>query len=378
VINNLINLANYLDESGFKREADGVDALIKSATPELIDNIVDAWNDWWDNDAEVLNIPGYSSDWIEHITGPEFAHGPSPAFRMYVNKDGTPSNVNSKLINDPSYYPTESQIKQDPRFCHSDVDTLRTLIGKYCDGGACGDILKALGRDDGDVKSYRQLLSFDEYGDRGSGVSQLHLKFDSSGKMILKDMRAPKGESHTGGSHWDSAVYWSKFDIPLIGEICAPVDVGALLKHLLTDAVPGNFIDKTEELFGDEESYGYHPYTMTGSFPRHDRMDVLEYWEDETPLFVYGTLRKGEKNHKKLKGAEFLGKKTLKGFRRTEGHGPAIVPGNKDDSVNGELYSVDLETLKEIDEYEGEEYIRELVELNDQSKAYAYVYSPIE
>ena len=107
-----------------------------SVVPELIDDVGDAWNDWWDNDTEVLNIPGYSSDWIEHITGPEFAHGPSPAFRMYVNKDGTPSNVNSKLINDPSYYPTESQIKQDPRFCHSDVDTLRTLIGKYCDGGA--------------------------------------------------------------------------------------------------------------------------------------------------------------------------------------------------------------------------------------------------
>lgn len=121
-----------------------------------------------------------------------------------------------------------------------------------------------------------------------------------------------------------------------------------------------------------------------------DRVDLLiksfpdksawheQIFEDEAPLFVYGTLRKGEKNHKKLKGARSLGESTLKGFRRTEGEGPAIVPGDKNDSVDGELYDIDLETLKEIDEYEGEEYIRELVELEDGSKAYAYVYFPIE
>ena len=309
MINELIKLANALDESGFNKESDRVDALIKSAIPEptellpfspetavsqsehyksydgpsmseIISDMGSSILEWWDNNDEIPDIPGYNPDWIKYITGPEFAHGPSPGFRMYIDKDGNPTNVNSKLINDPDYYPTEAQIKQDPRFCYSDFDSLRASIEKYCGRGACGGILDALGRDDGGIKSYRQLLSLDEYGGSGTGVPQLHLKFDSAGKMILKDMEAPKGESHTGGSHWDSAVYWKKFDIPPIGEICAPADVGGLLRHALTDAVPGTLIDKTEEVFGGEDSYGYSPYPMTGSFDRHSRTKDLEYWED--------------------------------------------------------------------------------------------------
>tara|TARA_R110002020_G_scaffold50716_2_gene143064 strand:+ start:11964 stop:12521 length:558 start_codon:yes stop_codon:yes gene_type:complete len=107
-----------------------------------------------------------------------------------------------------------------------------------------------------------------------------------------------------------------------------------------------------------------------------DRVNALI--KDNAPLFVYGTLRKGEKNHKMLEGAKSLGELALRSFRRVDGDGPAIIPGDKNDSVDGELYDVDLKILKEIDEYEGEEYIRELVELEDGSKAYAYVYFPIE
>jgi gamma-glutamylcyclotransferase (GGCT)/AIG2-like uncharacterized protein YtfP len=110
----------------------------------------------------------------------------------------------------------------------------------------------------------------------------------------------------------------------------------------------------------------------------HDAMEAIfaKYFEDEVPLFVYGTLRKGEKNHEKLKGAKFLGESTLKGFRRTKGEGPAIVPGGKNDSVEGELYQVDLEVLEKIDEYEGAEYPRELVKLEGGEDAYVYVYRP--
>ena len=71
-----------------------------------------------------------------------------------------------------------------------------------------------------------------------------------------------------------------------------------------------------------------------------------------------------------------MGDKTLSGFIRTEGIGPAIVPGDKGDSVNGELYAVEPEALSEIDEYEGDEYPRELVQLNDGTEAYVYVYKP--
>jgi len=94
------------------------------------------------------------------------------------------------------------------------------------------------------------------------------------------------------------------------------------------------------------------------------------------PLFVYGTLREGEKNHHKLKGSKSLGDKTLSGFIRTEGTGPAIVPGGKNDTVDGELYAVEPEVLSEIDEYEGSEYPRELVQLDDGTEAYVYIYKP--
>ena len=40
MINKLINLANYLDESGFKKEADRADALIKRATPMALPFII--------------------------------------------------------------------------------------------------------------------------------------------------------------------------------------------------------------------------------------------------------------------------------------------------------------------------------------------------
>tara|TARA_Y100000310_G_scaffold274863_1_gene291143 strand:- start:43 stop:417 length:375 start_codon:yes stop_codon:yes gene_type:complete len=92
------------------------------------------------------------------------------------------------------------------------------------------------------------------------------------------------------------------------------------------------------------------------------------------PLFVYGTLRDGEKNHHMLEDAEFLGNKTLPGFVRTKGAGPAIIPGDEDDFVEGELYQVEPEALEKIDEYEGEEYPRELAILDDESEVNVYVY----
>lgn len=96
------------------------------------------------------------------------------------------------------------------------------------------------------------------------------------------------------------------------------------------------------------------------------------------PLFVYGTLRDGEKNHHMLEGAEFLGNKVLPGFVRTEGAGPAIIPGDKDDHVKGELYQVGPEALEKIDEYEGDEYPREIAFLEDESEVNVYVYRPKE
>lgn len=111
---------------------------------------------------------------------------------------------------------------------------------------------------------------------------------------------------------------------------------------------------------------------------------IMEQWRrflsegvviEEIPLFVYGTLRSGEKNHFMLKGAPFLDDVSLPEFVRSTGIGPAIIRGTENDSVNGELYQVDLKTLKEIDEHEGHHYPRETVVLADGREAYAYVYN---
>jgi len=120
-----------------------------------------------------------------------------------------------------------------------------------------------------------------------------------------------------------------------------------------------------------------------------DKLAILVYYLDQNgfekeaiavknliPLFVYGTLRDGEKNHHMLEGAEFLGNKILPGFVRTEGIGPAIIPGDEGDSVEGELYQVEPEALEKIDEYEGDEYPRELVRLEDGTEVSAYIYRP--
>ena len=71
-----------------------------------------------------------------------------------------------------------------------------------------------------------------------------------------------------------------------------------------------------------------------------------------TPLFVYGTLRRGERNHHLLGNAQFAGATTVHGYRRFRGPlGPAVVtaPGQ---SVDGEIFIVDAPTLARIDAHE--------------------------
>ncbi|UZE97290.1 gamma-glutamylcyclotransferase family protein [Alkalimarinus alittae] len=71
-------------------------------------------------------------------------------------------------------------------------------------------------------------------------------------------------------------------------------------------------------------------------------------------VFVYGTLRKGESNDALLQEAESLG------FYETEseytmfdlGYFPAVTPSGKT-SISGELYRVDQQTAKNLDQLEG-------------------------
>jgi gamma-glutamylcyclotransferase (GGCT)/AIG2-like uncharacterized protein YtfP len=90
-------------------------------------------------------------------------------------------------------------------------------------------------------------------------------------------------------------------------------------------------------------------------------------------LAVYGTCRKGGSNHWRIRGARFLGQVTIQGHIRVQrAGGPAIVPGAG--IVRAELYAVSGEQLRDLDAFEGWDFPRRPVRLEDGSTAWAYVY----
>ena len=75
-----------------------------------------------------------------------------------------------------------------------------------------------------------------------------------------------------------------------------------------------------------------------------------------TLLFVYGTLKRGCSNHRHLAGQKFVGlARTLPGFRLYDlGGYPGIVAQPEDRSgVVGEVWSIEDESLRQLDEFEG-------------------------
>lgn len=73
-------------------------------------------------------------------------------------------------------------------------------------------------------------------------------------------------------------------------------------------------------------------------------------------VFVYGTLRKGERNHHYLKKAELLEESCWTyGTMIDTGHGyPALLP-SESNKVIGELYLIHPQELKRLDKLEGYE-----------------------
>ena len=112
---------------------------------------------------------------------------------------------------------------------------------------------------------------------------------------------------------------------------------------------------------------------------------------DELPLFVFGTLRRGEENHHVLAGRfERVLVGRVPGFQRgIARHGfPAMFPAAFDDAVIGELFFLNsaqrIETLRRCDDLEdippgtlaGEYYCRAKVRVETSEGtilAWAYV-----
>lgn len=99
-------------------------------------------------------------------------------------------------------------------------------------------------------------------------------------------------------------------------------------------------------------------------------------------VFVYGSLLRGEHNHRVLEGlkATFVaGSFTRRGWRLVDlGAFPAMVPG--EGWVLGEVFEVSVEGLKELDRFEGVPalYQRQEIPLADGTQAFAYVMGPMQ
>ncbi len=75
-----------------------------------------------------------------------------------------------------------------------------------------------------------------------------------------------------------------------------------------------------------------------------------------TRIFVYGTLKRGCKNHHHLAGQTYVGEaRTVPGFRLHHlGSYPGIVTDPADlEGVTGELWDVDADALIHLDDFEG-------------------------
>lgn len=105
---------------------------------------------------------------------------------------------------------------------------------------------------------------------------------------------------------------------------------------------------------------------------------IVSFWDDkDTPVFVYGTLKKGERANHLLKNADYCGKFFLENCAMFNiGSFPGIKRRNGE-KVIGEVYFTDEKTLKSLDAYEGEGtlYKRSLAQaVNESAKIVCNTY----
>ena len=93
-------------------------------------------------------------------------------------------------------------------------------------------------------------------------------------------------------------------------------------------------------------------------------------------VFVYGTLKRGEYNHRCLSGSTYLGRRRLIGARlHDRGSYPmALLIDRRDAVVHGELYRVNNAGLQRLDQLEGYPafYDRTELQLSDGTTAWVY------
>ncbi|MEB3254794.1 MAG: gamma-glutamylcyclotransferase family protein [Synechococcaceae cyanobacterium] len=103
--------------------------------------------------------------------------------------------------------------------------------------------------------------------------------------------------------------------------------------------------------------------------------------QETIPVFVYGTLRRGQANHHLLRGAHWGGEQRLPGARLHDlGPFPMAIatPDTAADAVQGELWWVDAATLARLDHLEGHPrlYERRRLALASGQRAWVYLGRP--
>src|SRR5262249_3653075 len=96
-----------------------------------------------------------------------------------------------------------------------------------------------------------------------------------------------------------------------------------------------------------------------------------------TLLFVYGTLKRGERNYFRMRDSELIAEvKTAPHFRAVDrGAHPGLIRDHENGlSVYGELFAVSDRCLAELDEFEGVPgpFVRELIEVDGHEEVWAY------
>jgi gamma-glutamylcyclotransferase (GGCT)/AIG2-like uncharacterized protein YtfP len=92
-------------------------------------------------------------------------------------------------------------------------------------------------------------------------------------------------------------------------------------------------------------------------------------------LFVYGSLRRGREHHAELRGARFIAvARTAAEYalRDLDGY-PLLTAGSQ--AIDGELYELDARELARLDAFEGPNYARGAVRLDNGEQAIAYLAS---
>jgi len=98
-------------------------------------------------------------------------------------------------------------------------------------------------------------------------------------------------------------------------------------------------------------------------------------------LFVYGTLKKNESNHRLLKDEKYLGIcKTQDKYNLVFDRLPFLSEYPQTEQIEGELYEVNDVKLKELDIFEGHPFLyeRKIIKVlfdNNVIECYCYIYN---